>query len=275
MFGAKDPLTAREPRIRPGNTLSRENHVGNSSPPAAVGAVDCDCLKPGTAEGIWGMSTLSKVETRVLGVLMEKAVTTPDQYPLTLNSLTLGCNQKTSRDPVMDLHEAEVEAALDELRDRRLAWRVDLAGSRVPKFRHRIDEAWELAPAEYALLCVLALRGPQTLGQLRQRTERLFGFRDLDHVRDTLEAMQDRAEEPLCLVQPLPVRPGSKELRFTHTLYPFEEDLGSEELAPVTASTLPPSPRDQLIAELKEEVATLRSELEGLRADFETFKAQF
>lgn len=227
------------------------------------------------------MSFLSREEARVLGVLMEKAITTPDQYPLTLNSLTLGCNQKTSRDPVMELDESTVEAALDELRDRRLAWRVDLAGSRVPKFRHRIDEEWALTTAEHAILCVLLLRGAQTVGQLRQRTERLFLFRDLDHVREVLDAMMDRADDPKVLTRLLPMRAGSKEQRFVHTLAEFTEDVaapegvGVEFGAPSAAAALPPSPREQAIADLQAEVVGLRAELEALRAEFEDFKAQF
>lgn len=219
------------------------------------------------------MSQLSPIELRVLGVLMEKAITTPDQYPLSLNALVLGCNQKTSRDPVLELDEAIVDEALEELRDRRLVLRVDLVGSRAPKYRHRMGDAWELNAEEHALLCVFILRGPQTLGQLRQRTERMFAFRDLDHVRESVEAMMDRAAEPLKLVQALPVRPGSKELRFTHTLAPVVE-TGMREV-PIGAVDLPPSPRDQALADLKGEIAGLREELNQLRVAFEAFKAEF
>jgi uncharacterized protein len=221
------------------------------------------------------MSTLSEIEARVLGVLMEKAVTTPDLYPLTLNSLTLGCNQKTSRDPVMELGEDEVESALDELRDRRLAWRVDLAGSRVPKYRHRVDETWELTAAEHALLSVLFLRGPQTLGQLRQRTERMHGFRDLAEVRAVLDGMTSRAIEPVALVQPLPMRPGSKEQRFAQILSPLPEGGSADDSAGVPVAVMPTSPRDQAIADLQAEVAALRESLAALRDEFESFKAQF
>lgn len=227
------------------------------------------------------MSEFSAPEVRVLGVLMEKAVTTPDQYPLSLNALVLGCNQKTSRDPLTDYDEETVEGALDELRDRRLALRVDMAGSRVARFRHQLETRWELSPAEYALLCVLLLRGPQTLGQLRQRTERLHAFRDLDEVRATLDGMKARALEPHVLVQELPRRPGSKELRYAHVFLPLDAsalegggESGSGE-ATSPAPALTPSPRDLEIARLKERVDALENELAGLRDSFEAFKAQF
>lgn len=220
------------------------------------------------------MSHLSDTEIRVLGVLIEKSATTPDQYPLTLNSLIIGCNQKTSRDPVTTFDEDEVEAALDELRDRRLAFRVDLAGSRVPKYRHQIDCSWELTRAEYALLCLLLLRGPQTLGQLRQRTERIHAFRDLDEVQATLDGLKERALEPTTLVRELPRRAGTKDVRYTHLLGQLpEEKISTEEV--VVESPLTPSPRELAIEALKAEVAELNEALQQLREDFEAFRKQF
>ena len=205
---------------------------------------------------------------------MEKAATTPDQYPLTLNSLTLGCNQKTSRDPVMDLHESDVESALDDLRDRRLALRVDMAGSRVPKFRHNVESIWELTRSEYALLTVLLLRGPQSLGQLRLRTERIHTFRDLDEVRAVLENMGKRELEPHCLVASLHPSAGVKDIRYTHTL---GDPANVSEASPTEAppSALAPSPRELKIEALEARVTELQAELQKLREAFEQFRSQF
>lgn len=221
------------------------------------------------------MADFSPSEIRVLGVLLEKAETTPDQYPLSLNAVTLGCNQKSSRDPVMQLDEDAVEAALDELRDRQLVFRVDMAGSRVAKFRHQLDTKWELTRAEYALLCVLLLRGPQSLGQLRQRTERIHAFRDLDEVKNTLEGMEQRELEPTVLVRELPRRPGSKDVRFTHILSPFEDEAIGEIFAGDSIAPPSPSRRDLEIQELREEVTQLKIELSELIKAFETFREQF
>ena len=156
---------------------------------------------------------------------MEKAKTTPDIYPLTLNSLLLACNQKSSRDPVTDYDESEVEDALDLLREKHLAMRVDMAGSRTPKFRENVTGTWELAREEYALLTTLLLRGPQTPGQLRQRSERLFPFAELAQVTEWLQRMQAREEELHALVQSLGRLTGTKEIRYAHTLCPFSEPV--------------------------------------------------
>jgi hypothetical protein len=215
---------------------------------------------------------LSAEEQRVLGALMEKAVTTPEYYPLTLNSLTLACNQKTSRDPVTDYDEDDVRGVLDDLRDRGLVFRVDVAGSRVPKFRASVRDKWELNEAEYALTTVLLLRGAQTLGQLRTRTERLHAFRDLSEVQETLEAMQNRAEEPTSMVRPLPLHPGSKEVRFVHTL--GEVSLPANEPPTAVRATVRMDGAAE-IEELRGRVDSLEAELAALRAEFEAFKAQF
>ncbi len=161
---------------------------------------------------------LSAAAIRVLGTLMEKARTTPEVYPLTLNALINACNQKTSRDPVTDYDEPEVLAALDELRGQQLAMRVDMAGSRTAKFRENATATWELKREEYALLAVLMLRGAQTPGQLRQRCERLYPFAELQQVNGWLKRLQDRDEEPFSMVEPLPHAPGTKEIRWIHTL---------------------------------------------------------
>ena len=204
---------------------------------------------------------------------MEKAKTTPEYYPLTLNSLLSACNQKTSRDPVTDYDEDEVSGALDGLREKHLAMRVDLAGSRTAKFRENASATWELRKEEYALLTALLLRGPQTPGQLRQRTERLYPFAELPQVTDWLHRMEDREEEPLALVQALGRSPGGKEIRYFHTLTPMAKEVA----APVEASGEPsessgspennPSRMDKLestVAGLQERVSKLEDLLNEL-----------
>lgn len=166
---------------------------------------------------------LTETETRVLGALMEKAKTTPDIYPLTLNALVHACNQKTSRDPVTDYEEETVISALDSLREKQLVMRVDMAGSRTAKFRENATSHWQLSREEYALLTVLLLRGPQTAGQLRARTERLYPFAEIPQVNEWLKSMEQREEEPHVLVQSRGRRPGSKEIRYAHTLQPVAE----------------------------------------------------
>ncbi len=211
-------------------------------------------------------------EIRVMGVLMEKALTTPDQYPLSLNSLVLGCNQSTSRDPVTELDETEVEEALMMLRDRKLVYRVDQAGARVAKFQHRLVEQWELQLPEIAVLTVLMLRGPQTVGQLRQRTERLYLFRDVDQVRDTLQRIMARDIEPEQLVKALPIQHGSKECRYAHLLCPLSAD--SEAVQVSSGQGTLQSSQDTLPG-LRKKVMQLENELEQLRQEFNEFKSQF
>jgi len=189
------------------------------------------------------------VELRVLGSLLEKQRTTPDVYPLSLNALRLACNQSTNRDPVVDYDEPTIRSALERLS--RKGW-VRLAsgpGSRAAKYRQLFDEAVGLAPGETALLAVLMLRGPQTLGELKQRTERLFRFESLDEVARTLDALAGRE-----LVARLPRRPGQKEERFAQL-------LGEEEPADVAPAAAPPS----RLEELEERVARLEDELASLR----------
>lgn len=159
---------------------------------------------------------LSPLECRVLGVLVEKALTTPDYYPLTLNALAAGCNQKTSRDPVMQATEAELQAALDSLRARTLVVESYGASGRVMRFAHNLDRALQLSPPVVALLAVLMLRGPQTAGELRGNCDRLYRFADISTVDAYLAEMAARGGNPLVLE--LPRQPGARELRFAHLL---------------------------------------------------------
>src|SRR5262245_31849446 len=155
---------------------------------------------------------LTPAEVRVLGSLIEKQITTPDYYPLTLNALTNACNQLSNRDPVVAFDEQTVVRALDGLREKRLATLFSGAESRVAKYKHTLNDALLLTPAEVALLCILMLRGPQTLGELRTRSERLYRFEAMSEVEETLSALAARLPQPL--VARLPRQPGTKESRF-------------------------------------------------------------
>lgn len=200
---------------------------------------------------------------RVLGCLLEKERTTPDAYPLTVHALVAACNQSTNREPVVSYDERTVEAALTELRERGLARRGVYPGSRVPKHRHVVGEALGLGPAEQAVLCVLLLRGPQTPGELKGRTERLHAFGDLDDVVRTLEGLM-AGDQPL--VRRLPRQPGQKEARYAHLLGTGPAVASAPRVEPE------PAPREsrlgvleQQVRELQDEVAALRDELAGLR----------
>jgi uncharacterized protein len=195
------------------------------------------------------------VELRVLGSLLEKQRTTPDVYPLSLNALRLACNQSTNRDPVVAYDEPTVRAALERLSRRGWTRLASGPGSRAPKYRQLFEEAVGVSAAETALLAVLMLRGPQTLGELRQRTERLHRFESADETALTLDGLVERA-----LVARLPRRPGQKEERFAHLL----GGEGSEEVAEEPAG--PPGRLDALeerVLRLEDEVASLRRTLES------------
>lgn len=208
----------------------------------------------------------------MLGSLIEKQIATPDYYPLTLNALTNACNQLTNRDPVVAYDDQTVVRALDGLRDKRLATQFHGADSRVAKYKHTLTDVLLLTPAEIAVLCVLLLRGPQTLGELRTRSERFFTFDHLSEVEETLNALVARQPDPLAVK--LPRLPGTKEPRYAHLL------SGPVEMA--AANTPPPEPatvavraENDRIAKLEEETATLRRELADLRRQFAEFRKQF
>jgi hypothetical protein len=229
---------------------------------------------------------LSAAELRVLGCLLEKQRTTPDTYPLTLNALRAACNQSTNRDPVVAYDEATIRDAITRLSRRRWARLASGAGSRASKYRHLLDEALTRAPDELAVLCVLMLRGPQTPGELKGRTERLRPFADLAAVHETLERLISRE-----LVEQLPRRPGQKEERYAHRLSDDEAPEPSFAAPPAAAPAdgapaapapalraapgrpMPPAPEVQRVelpladrvARLEDEVAQLRAELRALR----------
>lgn len=216
---------------------------------------------------------LSPVETRILGCLIEKERTTPENYPLSLNALVNACNQTTNREPVVSWDEKIVERGLEDLRAKKLATMVWSSGSRVQKFRHDTLESYTLDREEMALLCVLLLRGPQTLGELRARTERMSRFANVQDVETRLAGLM-QGEDPL--VRLLPQRSGQKEARYAQLLSgepepmpTAEEPRGAGRLAETQA---PPSRLDALESEvsaLKAEVAALREELAGFRKQFE------
>jgi uncharacterized protein len=208
--------------------------------------------------------SLDPAEVRVLGSLLEKEITTPEYYPLSLNALLNACNQKSNRDPMVHFDEATVERVLYGLRDKGLLLNITGAGSRVPKYGHRLSEKLNLGRRELAILCELMVRGPQTLGELRTRAERMHHFDDIAEV----ESVLDRLPE---LITRLPRRPGEKEARFAHLLSGPPEAGAPEAEA---AYAVLPSRSDRL-AELETEVAQLRREFEDLKQQFAGFQKQF
>ena len=216
------------------------------------------------------MTKLDEVEVRVLGALLEKDITTPDYYPLSLNALINACNQKSNRDPVMALDESAVRDALDRLNGKNLAGQATSADSRVPKYAHRLQEVFNFDRREMAVLCVLLLRGPQTPGELRGRTERMYRFDDLGVVESTLHRLMER-EPPL--VMKLPRQPGTKESRYAHLLAGEMEGWSEPaETQPLAATSIED---EQRIARLETEVHSLRQEVADLRQQLVDFRKQF
>jgi len=210
---------------------------------------------------------LNPIEARILGALIEKDITTPDYYPLSLNALINACNQKSNRDPVMNLGEDAVRDALLALNEKGLAGPVSSADSRVPKYEHRLQEAFNLPRAETAVLCVLLLRGPQTPGELRGRTERMHHFEELS---DALSALQRLIQREPPLVKMLPRQPGTKETRYAHLF------CGEAETAELPAQEPAATSADgERIARLESEVQSLKAEISELRKDLREFQRQF
>lgn len=212
---------------------------------------------------------LSEIEARIIGALIEKQLTTPEYYPLTLNALVAACNQKTNREPVVAYTEAAVQKSLDDLRERNLAYVFYGSTSRVPKYKHILDKVYELEAPEVAILCVLMLRGAQTIGELRERTGRLYEFSDLGEVNETLDGLM-RRDEPI--VTKLERQPGQKEVRYAHLLSGEVVVLQQPPEKSVSVSQVGASER---IANLEGELENLRSEFNTFRQAFEEFKKQF
>jgi uncharacterized protein YceH (UPF0502 family) len=212
---------------------------------------------------------LNENEARVLGSLVEKDITTPDYYPLTLNALVNACNQKSNRDPVMSLNDEMVRQALHSLNEKGLAGTASTADSRVPKYEHRMQEAFNFTRRETAVMCVLMLRGPQTPGELRGRTERMHRFEDLTDVQSTLQKLMTR-EEPL--VRVLPRQPGTKEARYAHLLSGEKPEWD----APVPVETrLEHSGDSERVARLEQDIESLKKDIADLKQEFAGFRKQF
>ena len=215
---------------------------------------------------------LSEIEVRVLGALVEKQVTTPEYYPLTLNSLTLACNQKNNRNPVTSYSENDVAQALETLREKNLTYVFHGSTSRVPKYKHVMPEVLHLSPPETALMCVLMLRGPQTIGELRGHGGRLYTFTSLEEVDATVNALITHDPDPM--VVRLARQPGQKEARFSHLL----AGVPAEEIASEIPAPRPSSSRHgdrERIEQLEQAVTALTEEVHTLKQQFGEFKKQF
>jgi len=214
---------------------------------------------------------LNDIEARILGCLIEKELTTPEYYPLSLNALTNACNQKSNRDPVMELGEQDVVRALDALRFKQLIV-LSAEGGRVPKYRHILSEKLGLVSAELAVMCELLVRGPQTVGELRTRAERMHRFPDLAVVEEVLRELQERAHP---LVTRLARQPGRKESRYAHLLAGEPEAATEEHTPSPEPARMRVMAENERIQHLEEEVVALRTEVADLRRMMQDFKSQF
>lgn len=211
--------------------------------------------------------TLSAPAGRVLGCLLEKERATPDYYPLSLNALVNACNQKTNRLPVVDFDEKTVVRALDELKELQFAWQSD--ASRVPKYGENFAKTVKLLTSETSLVCLLLLRGPQTLGELRGRSERMYAFATIEEVAKVIDTLVE-----VGLVTKLPRQPGRKEARYAHLLSGPPDNIEETAARPERA-TMEVQAENQRLVTLEAEVASLRSELTELGAAFAAFKKEF
>lgn len=215
---------------------------------------------------------LNPIETRILGCLLEKERTTPDTYPLTLNSLTAACNQSTNREPVVTWNDKTVEDGVNSLREKKLVTVIFGAGSRVQKYRHDLLEHFNLERHELALLCVLMLRGPQTPGELRTRSERMYSFHGLPEVENSLGEL---AKGDFPLVKVLPPRSGQKERRYVQLLSAESTTEDSYVHESSATQTQSPSMEESRLQRLEEELTGLKAELHQLREEFAQFRKQF
>ena len=211
------------------------------------------------------MESLTFEETRIIGSLIEKEITTPEYYPLTLNALKNACNQKSNRNPVVSFDESLIEKTIERLREKSLVSRVTGSDMRVPKYKQVFTEALNLSPDETAVLCELMNRGAQTPGELNSRASRIFKFESLNQVLDTIQKLVGR-DNPL--VTKLPRQPGTKESRYAHLLSGEPELINQD-----NQDGLPVSDTDR-IQQLEEQVESLRNDFEELKKKFEEFKSQ-
>jgi len=212
---------------------------------------------------------LNAAEARVLGALIEKDITTPDYYPLSLNALINACNQKNNREPVTNFDEETVRLALRNLSDKQLAGMARGADGRVAKYEHHLQEVYNFTRPETAILCVLLLRGPQTPGELRGRTERMHRF---EHLEDVLSGLQQLMRRDPPLAKALGRRPGTKEIRYAHLL---SGDVEAWEPSAESAGHADDSGSAERIAQLEEQVAALRGEVAELKQQMAEFRKQF
>jgi uncharacterized protein len=209
------------------------------------------------------MELLDPVEVRVLGALIEKEATTPEYYPLSLNALVNACNQKSNRDPVIEYDQDTVENAVERLRENKLALTI-VGSGRVKKYAQRLSETLNLGRRELAVLCILLLRGPQTLGELKDRSERMFAFADLAETEGVLDKLAEWPEHPL--TKKLPRQPGQKEARYAHL-------LSGEPRAELPIEAAGPA-QPTRIAQLEQQLQELRSEFDHLKRRFDELEAQ-
>ncbi len=225
-------------------------------------------------ENIWiennfMLEPLTEVEARVVGSLIEKQLTTPEYYPLTMNALTAACNQKSNRDPVMSLDETSIMTAIDSLRDKNLVYLYYGSSSRTVKYKHMVPSVYDLEAAGVAIVAALLLRGHQTIGELRERTGRLHEFGGLGEVQETIDEMT-RRDDPLLIK--LERQPGQKEARYAHLLCGA---IDQEKILTHRELTAPSTGGGERIAKLENDVESLRGELAEFRAVFDEFRKQF
>ena len=211
---------------------------------------------------------LNNPELRVLGCLLEKEMATPEYYPLTLNALINACNQKTNREPVVVYDEATVMSAIDGLRSRKMVRQSSIG--RALKFEQIFSDSRNFIAREKAMICILLLRGPQTIGEIRGRTDRLYSFSDLDEVRETLESLEETG-----LVKRLAMQPGRKEARYVQLLGGDLQESTQQYASGISGDELTEPPSTNRIEELQEQITCLQEELSQLRQEFATFKLQF
>jgi uncharacterized protein YceH (UPF0502 family) len=211
---------------------------------------------------------LTDNEVRLLGCLMEKEMATPDYYPLSLNALTNACNQKSNRNPVVSFDEETVIYALNGLQERKLVRQSNV--SRVPKYEQVFSKELKFIGREEAVICILLVRGPQTIGEIRGRTERLYAFNSLDEVQETISSLDDME-----LVKKLPRLPGHKESRYTHLLSGDLDEAIVETVPQAKVETVIVRKENNSTGDLQEQIDNLHQQLQNLRLEFEAFKSQF
>jgi uncharacterized protein YceH (UPF0502 family) len=215
---------------------------------------------------------LNSIEARILGCMIEKQITTPDYYPLSLNALTNACNQKSNRNPVVSFDETVVVRGLDTLQDKGLSEKLYKADSRVPKYRHNFDKSLNLSRSEVAVLCELMLRGPQTQGELRSRGERMYKFKDIHEVEEVVSGLISR-DRPM--VTRLPRQAGRKESRYMHLLSGEPEVTGTEPAVPEESARQEVRAENERIARLEEDLSKLRKDFDTFMHEYKSFKSQF